>query len=388
MSCCSEINSAHACAMCPTVAMRRHSQQQRALSSLIRFHSSSHEFCRGAVIFLEIHTTCQNGQAQQRNPPRTLSQEVSYRGWRGARPFVRHNCSSATAFVYFLLHHAPPFVRRRWADRVKMWFDQPAAKQRRRDARKAKAAAIAPRPVAGALRPVVRAQTVRYNTRVRAGRGFTLAELKEAGVNPKLAPTIGIAVDHRRTNKSVQSLQANVARLKVRRHGRAGTTAAEIRSVRGVAAVGCAAVTHPVPGLFAFRCGRAIAGVHEQARCVPPQEQPEAVQDAGLRARRDGGGHTVGRQRRAAHCDARQGRGGRHTGYPDGRAEEEQRVPHSAPGAHERAAAGPQEQEGQGGACVRAWGVQRGARGVDGAQVAFVFGATALCLMHVYQGAA
>jgi len=103
---------------------------------------------------------------------------------------------------------------KRWADRVRMWFDQPAAKARRRAARKAKAAAIAPRPIAGSLRPVVRGQTARYNMRVRAGRGFTLAELKEAGVNVKLAPTIGIAVDHRRTNKSVEALQANVARLK------------------------------------------------------------------------------------------------------------------------------------------------------------------------------
>ena len=41
-----------------------------------------------------------------------------------------------------------------------------------------KAAAIAPRPVAGLLRPVVHCQTIRYNARVRAGRGFTLDELK------------------------------------------------------------------------------------------------------------------------------------------------------------------------------------------------------------------
>lgn len=102
-----------------------------------------------------------------------------------------------------------------WDKRVRTWFDQPAAKKRRREARKAKAARIAPRPTAGALRPVVRCQTIRYNTKVRAGRGFTLEELREAGVNPKTAPTIGIAVDHRRTNKSVESLQQNVARLKV-----------------------------------------------------------------------------------------------------------------------------------------------------------------------------
>jgi len=38
--------------------------------------------------------------------------------------------------------------------------------------------------------------------------------LKEAGIPRKLAPTIGIAVDHRRSNHSQESLSANVARLK------------------------------------------------------------------------------------------------------------------------------------------------------------------------------
>lgn len=49
---------------------------------------------------------------------------------------------------------------------------------------------------------------------MRSGRGFTLEELKEAGIPAKLAQTIGISVDHRRTNKSVESLQLNVQRLK------------------------------------------------------------------------------------------------------------------------------------------------------------------------------
>ncbi|KAK8453404.1 hypothetical protein SEVIR_5G278700v4 [Setaria viridis] len=48
----------------------------------------------------------------------------------------------------------------------------------------------------------------------RAGRGFTLEELKAAGIPKKLAPTIGISVDHRRKNKSLEGLQANVQRLK------------------------------------------------------------------------------------------------------------------------------------------------------------------------------
>lgn len=38
--------------------------------------------------------------------------------------------------------------------------------------------------------------------------------MQEAGVPRKLAPTIGISVDHRRGNVSNESLSANVARLK------------------------------------------------------------------------------------------------------------------------------------------------------------------------------
>ncbi|KLJ10570.1 50S ribosomal protein L13e [Blastomyces silverae] len=106
-------------------------------------------------------------------------------------------------FVYF---------HKDWARRVRVHFDQPGRKHRRREARLAKAAAVAPRPV-DQLRPVVRCPTIKYNRRVRAGRGFTLQELKEAGIPRKLARTIGIAVDHRRVNASTESLTANVARL-------------------------------------------------------------------------------------------------------------------------------------------------------------------------------
>lgn len=101
-----------------------------------------------------------------------------------------------------------------WQNRVRTWFDQPGSKKRRRLTRQKKAARVAPRPAAGALRPVVRCQTPHHNTRVRYGRGFTLEELRAAGVNAKVAPTIGIAVDHRRRNRSEESLSANVARLK------------------------------------------------------------------------------------------------------------------------------------------------------------------------------
>merc|ERR1712157_627728 len=52
------------------------------------------------------------------------------------------------------------------------------------------------------------------NLKQRAGRGFTLEEIKAAGLSKKFARTIGIAVDHRRRNKSVESLQLNSQRLK------------------------------------------------------------------------------------------------------------------------------------------------------------------------------
>jgi len=65
-----------------------------------------------------------------------------------------------------------------WQRFVRCWFNQPARKQRRRDQRKKKAAAIMPKPVAGPLRPIVHCPTFKYHTRVRAGRGFTLEELK------------------------------------------------------------------------------------------------------------------------------------------------------------------------------------------------------------------
>jgi large subunit ribosomal protein L13e len=89
---------------------------------------------------------------------------------------------------------------------VRTWFNQAGRKKSRRIAREKKAKAIFPRPTAGALRPVVRPPTQRYNFKTRLGRGFTLEELKAAGIPKKLAPTIGIAVDHRRRNRSEESL--------------------------------------------------------------------------------------------------------------------------------------------------------------------------------------
>jgi len=103
--------------------------------------------------------------------------------------------------------------RKHWQTRVKCWFGQPMAKRRRANRRLKLARRVAPRPI-NKLRPVVRCPTMKYNAKVRLGRGFSFQELKAAGIPRKLAPTIGIAVDHRRRNRSAESLQANVQRLK------------------------------------------------------------------------------------------------------------------------------------------------------------------------------
>ena len=100
-----------------------------------------------------------------------------------------------------------------WQRYIKTWFDQPARKKRRHQKRVEKAKRIAPRPIKK-LRPVVRCPTIRFNMRQRLGRGFTVEELKAAGISAKVAQTIGIAVDKRRKNRSVESLQQNVQRLK------------------------------------------------------------------------------------------------------------------------------------------------------------------------------
>ncbi|KAF3660079.1 60S ribosomal protein L13-1 [Capsicum annuum] len=85
--------------------------------------------------------------------------------------------------------------KKHWQNYVRTWFNQPARKTRRHIARQTKAAAIFPRPTAGSLRPIVHGQTA-------------------AGIPKKLARTIGIAVDHRRRNRSLEGLQINAQRIK------------------------------------------------------------------------------------------------------------------------------------------------------------------------------
>ncbi|GAM25180.1 hypothetical protein SAMD00019534_083550 [Acytostelium subglobosum LB1] len=104
-------------------------------------------------------------------------------------------------------------LRKHWQMRVRTWFNQAGRKERRRETRAEKAAAIFPRPLRS-LKPIVRPPTQKYNIKTREGRGFTLEELKAAKLSVRYARSIGIAVDTRRTNLSQQSLSLNAQRLK------------------------------------------------------------------------------------------------------------------------------------------------------------------------------
>jgi large subunit ribosomal protein L13e len=97
--------------------------------------------------------------------------------------------------------------------KVKLALNQAARKKSRRVKRAAKAAKIAPAPVEK-LRPVVHCPTQKYSSKTRLGKGFTMEELKVAGLHPSYAQTVGIAIDWRRRNKSEESLNLNVDRLK------------------------------------------------------------------------------------------------------------------------------------------------------------------------------
>lgn len=53
----------------------------------------------------------------------------------------------------------------------------------------------------------------RYNKSTKLGRGFTLQEVKAAGLSVAVAKSVGVRVDHRRKNRSQESLELNKQRL-------------------------------------------------------------------------------------------------------------------------------------------------------------------------------
>ena len=65
------------------------------------------------------------------------------------------------------------------------------------------------------MRPAVRGQTNRYNSKIRLGRGFTPKELAQAGLTSlQYARSIGVAVDLRRKDTCNETLNLNATRVK------------------------------------------------------------------------------------------------------------------------------------------------------------------------------
>lgn len=95
----------------------------------------------------------------------------------------------------------------------KTWFHQKPQADIRRKLREEKATTSFPMPTEK-LRPIVRCPTIRYNTKVRLGRGFNPEECEAAGIDYNYARTIGIAVDMRRKARNTESFNSNVERLK------------------------------------------------------------------------------------------------------------------------------------------------------------------------------
>ena len=101
-----------------------------------------------------------------------------------------------------------------WQNKVKTWYNQPGRKHRRRVLRLRKAKLAEPNPT-HKLRPIVRGQTNKYNTKIKLGKGFTEKELKEAGIRGlSYARSLGIAVDLRRKDTSKETLDLNAGRVK------------------------------------------------------------------------------------------------------------------------------------------------------------------------------
>ena len=101
-----------------------------------------------------------------------------------------------------------------WQEKVKTWFNQPGRKRRRRVHRARRQKLLAPNPT-HLLRPIVRGQTNKYNTKRRLGRSFTKKELESAGIKGlSYARSIGIAIDLRRKDTCSETLNVNTERIK------------------------------------------------------------------------------------------------------------------------------------------------------------------------------
>lgn len=86
-----------------------------------------------------------------------------------------------------------------------------------------------PRPVAGLLRPVVRGQTLRYNSKRRLGRGFTHEELKvrrrhKRSPPPRTAPPVSRCIMPR--TRDCQCANSSMVRVDEKALQRGGNPAA------------------------------------------------------------------------------------------------------------------------------------------------------------------
>ncbi|KAK4052252.1 60S ribosomal protein L13 [Microbotryomycetes sp. JL221] len=184
--------------------------------------------------------------------------------------------------------------RKDWQSRVKTWFDQPGKKKSRRVARQAKAVKSGLRPVE-LLRPAVRCPTQRYNMKLRAGRGFTLDELKAAGVRRKQALSVGIPVDHRRRNRSEEGLKLNKERLEAYKQRlivfpkkagkpKKGDTADADKSVEGLKKLGAA---FPIPAGMQPEAPRQISSEEKEFEAYNSLRKARSdARYAGIRAER------------------------------------------------------------------------------------------------------
>jgi len=112
-----------------------------------------------------------------------------------------------------------------------------------------------------------------------------LTELKEAGIPRKLAPTIGISVDPRRQNLSVESLAVNVARLKayqsrlilfprkIGQHKKGDASKEDVKDVKNTVT----RVKHGLPIIHAAT----------EIREIKKSDMPEGVEGGAFRKLRD-----------------------------------------------------------------------------------------------------
>merc|ERR1712112_112992 len=103
-------------------------------------------------------------------------------------------------------------VKSNWQRYITTHFHLPFFAARRRSLRNSKSLQKGKRPLY-LLRPSVRCLTNKYDSRLRLGKGFTLLEIKTAGLTLQFCYDFGIKVDKRRKDQNEETLKRNVERL-------------------------------------------------------------------------------------------------------------------------------------------------------------------------------